>query len=392
MYQKKAIQVLANSTCELGFLATASGNENYNRVWSRDSAISALAVFLHQEVALYPVVRQSILTLANQQKENGLIPSNVGLDSAGDQIVSYGTLVGRVDAQTWWLIQSCLYLKVCQDAELKEELFPKIERTLALLEAWEFNARHLVYTPLGGNWADEYILSGYTLYDNMLRYLSLHLCAQVWPEQLKYQQKAAQVKTALLVNFTNKEQPSTHMLHPRSKAEFEAAKLPYFPAAFDAAQYLTQFDAAGNGLALLLGFENSNLSAYLSDFLSHPEIGFVPAFWPVITPQMAAWQLLRNQYNYNFKNAPYQFHNGGSWPVMSGILGLGLTLRSEGEMTACMKQQYAQFLSEVDQFNFSEFISVDDQQPGGKKDMCFSAAGYLFMCAEYQQIKSLLAL
>ncbi|MEY4992401.1 MAG: hypothetical protein RI948_1281, partial [Bacteroidota bacterium] len=119
MYQKKAIQVLAHSTCELGFLATASGNENYNRVWSRDSAISALAVFLHQEVALYPVVRQSILTLANQQKENGLIPSNVGLDSAGDQIVSYGTLVGRVDAQTWWLIQSCLYLKVCQDAELK---------------------------------------------------------------------------------------------------------------------------------------------------------------------------------------------------------------------------------------------------------------------------------
>lgn len=392
MYRKQAIQILAQSACEQGFLATASGNENYNRVWSRDSAITALAVFLHREESLYPTVKQSICTLAAQQKENGLIPSNVGMSASGELIVSYGTLVGRVDAQTWWIIQSCLYLKMSNDLALKSELHPKIERTLALLEAWEFNARDLVYTPLGGNWADEYILSGYTLYDNLLRYLALHLCAVLWPEHEKYQQKANLVRNAILVNFTNTAAPAAQILHPRSKTEWDAAAHPFLPAAFDAAQYLPYFDAAANGLALLLGFENNSLPNYVQAFLADPAVGIVPAFWPVITPDMPAWQLLRNQYNYNFKNTPYQFHNGGSWPVMSGVLSMGLRFCASANLADQMKASYESFLAQTDHFDFSEYISVNDQQPGGKKDMCFSASGYLFLCAEYQQIKSLLAL
>jgi hypothetical protein len=392
MFRKQAIQILAQSACEQGFLATASGNENYNRVWSRDSAITALAVFLHREESLYATVKQSICTLAAQQKENGLIPSNVGMSSSGELIVSYGTLVGRVDAQTWWIIQSCLYLKVSNDLALKSELHPKIKRTLALLEAWEFNARDLVYTPLGGNWADEYILSGYTLYDNLLRYLALHLCALLWPEHEKYQQKANLVRNAILVNFTNTAAPAAQILHPRIKTEWDAAAHPFLPAAFDAAQYLPYFDAAANGLALLLGFENNSLPNYVHDFLADPAVGFVPAFWPVITPDIPAWQLLRNQYNYNFKNTPYQFHNGGSWPVMSGVLSMGLRFCASANLADQMKESYERFLAQTDHFDFSEYISVNDQQPGGKKDMCFSASGYLFLCAEYQQIKSLLAL
>lgn len=392
MYREQALQVLKKSAGAQGFLATASGQENYNRVWSRDSAITALAIFLHRETTLYPVVKQSICTLAAHQKENGLIPSNVGMDANGELVVSYGTLVGRVDAQTWWIIQSCLYIKVCGDTAFKNELQPQIEQTLALLDAWEFNARQLVYTPLGGNWADEYILSGYTLYDNLLRYLCLLLCAQVWPENSQHLEKATKIRSALMVNFTITTTPEALLLHPRSKAEWVEAQHPFFAAAFDAAQYLPQFDAAANGIALLLGFENHNLSAYINAFLTDPTIGFVPAFWPVITPEAPAWNLLRNQFNYSFKNAPYQFHNGGSWPVMFGILGMGLRMTASAELTERMKLRYEHFLSEVDRFDFSEYICVTDQQPGGKKDMCFSAAGYLFLCAEYQQIKSLLAL
>jgi glycogen debranching enzyme len=169
MHRQQAIQVFAKSVHPLGFLAAAKAGENYERIWSRDSAITALAVLLSEETALYPAIKQSILTLGAQQKENGLLPSNVGLNQAGQFVVSYGTLVGRVDAQTWWVIQSCLYLRETQDVELAALLLPKIERTFSLLESWEFNNRHLVYTPLGGNWADEYILTGYTLYDNLLR-------------------------------------------------------------------------------------------------------------------------------------------------------------------------------------------------------------------------------
>ena len=392
MFEHQAIQVLTNSVHEKGFLASATAEENYGRIWSRDSAITAVAVLLHQQTQLYPVIKKSILTLAGQQKANGIIPSNVGFGPGGEPHVSYGTLVGRVDAQTWWIIQSCLYIKQTKDTELAEFLNPKINQTLELLEAWEFNGRHLVYTPLGGNWADEYILAGYTFYDNLLRYLALLLCAQVWPENECYIQKARHVKDALNVNFTNAVTPNTFLIHQRAKHKWQEAKRPYFPAAFDAAQYITQWDAAANGLALLLGFEKKDLFPFISELLHDPKIGYVPAFWPPIFSTDSEWGLLRDQYNYHFKNEPYHFHNGGSWPVMSGILSLGLTLRAEYKLASQIKDGYESFLTEKDELLFSEYIAMDQQLPGGKKALCFSAAGYLMMKADSQQIKSLFGL
>jgi hypothetical protein len=35
---------------------------------------------------------------------------------------------------------------------------------------WEFNNKGLLYVPLSGNWADEYITDGYVLYDQLLRF------------------------------------------------------------------------------------------------------------------------------------------------------------------------------------------------------------------------------
>ncbi|MFM7006329.1 MAG: glycoside hydrolase 100 family protein [Flavobacteriales bacterium] len=391
MYRHQAIQVFAKSVHPLGFLAAAKAGENYERVWSRDSAITALAVLLCQETALYPAIKQSILTLGEQQKENGLLPSNVGLNQAGQQVVSYGTLVGRVDAQTWWIIQSCLYLKETHDEELATLLLPKIERTLRLLEAWEFNNRHLVYTPLGGNWADEYILTGYTLYDNLLRYWALMLVAKIWPQHKDFSDKASAIRDALLVNFTKSNEPSTQLIHGRAKQVWEQNKKPYLPAAFDAAQYLTQWDAAANGLALLLGFKINGIEEYITHMLQDPTIGHVPAFWPVIKPTDPQWALLEQQYNYQFKNAPYHFHNGGSWPVMSGLLSLGLNLNGQQQIATQMRQHYELFLTQKDAVSFSEYINVNTQQPGGKKELCFSAAGYLFMSTTKHRIQTLLA-
>ena len=392
MFKQQAIQVLTKSVHTQGFLAAATAEQNYARVWSRDSAITAVAVLLHHQTHLYPAIQKSILTLAAHQKANGLIPSNVGFGPAGEPQVSYGTLVGRVDAQTWWIIQSCLYLKQTKDTKLAEFLNPKINQTLALLEAWEFNGRHLVYTPLGGNWADEYILAGYTFYDNLLRYLALLLCAQVWPENESYSKKAQDVKKGLLVNFTNSALPSAFLIHKNAKDVWQELKKPYFPAAFDAAQYLHQWDAASNGLALLLGFEKEGLFTYISTLLQDSKIGHVPAFWPPIYPSDPEWGLLKHQYNYEFKNEPFHFHNGGSWPVMSGILTLGLTLRAEHKLTSQIKNGYESFLTERDDLQFSEYIAIDQQLPGGKKELCFSAAGYLMMSADPQQIKSLFGL
>jgi hypothetical protein len=44
---------------------------------------------------------------------------------------------------------------------------------LTSFEAWEFNNKGLLYVPLSGNWADEYITDGYVLYDQLLRVWAL---------------------------------------------------------------------------------------------------------------------------------------------------------------------------------------------------------------------------
>lgn len=391
MYKEQAFRVLKNSSTAAGFLATATGNENYNRVWSRDSAITALAILLHEREELYPSVKASILTLAQQQNDQGLIPSNVAVAATENASVSYGTLVGRVDAQTWWLIQTCLYLSKTQDLELKTKLKAPAFQVLNLLDAWEFNARHLVYTPLGGNWADEYILSGYTLYDNLLRYWALKLCSSCWPEVQQLQQKILLVRNAIEHNFCSTKPTSEQTLHPRIFQTLQKQQIPFLPACFDAAQYTLQWDAAANGLALLLGFEIPGLTAYIKKFESEQQQLFIPSFWPVIQKQDAAWALLENQYNYQFKNEPYQFHNGGSWPVMSGILAMGLQKQST-ELARQIAQSYEQFLEQTDTFHFSEYISTNDFKPGGKQQMCFSASGYLFMCADPAQILAIFSL
>ena len=42
-------------------------------------------------------------------------------------------------------------------------MLPVVQRGLELLKAWEFNARGLIYMPLGGDWADEFVYHGYVL-------------------------------------------------------------------------------------------------------------------------------------------------------------------------------------------------------------------------------------
>jgi hypothetical protein len=52
----------------------------------------------------------------------------------------------------------------------------------------------------------------------------------------------------------------------------------------------------------------------------------LPAFWPVIQPGDSAWSALEANHLYGqIKNQPYTYHNGGFWPVLTGLYAVGLT-------------------------------------------------------------------
>ncbi len=69
----EAWRVLEGCAKPYGFVATAQDKDNYARLWSRDSAIAALAVLSNQHKELYPRVEQSISHLLDAVGVRGLL-------------------------------------------------------------------------------------------------------------------------------------------------------------------------------------------------------------------------------------------------------------------------------------------------------------------------------
>ncbi|MCA9221441.1 MAG: hypothetical protein KDA71_14020, partial [Planctomycetales bacterium] len=159
---RRALELMHECSTKHGFLATPTEQGNYRRIWGRDSAIIGLAAMLSEENDLIEECRLSLETLARYQGPHGEIPSNV--DPTTER-VSYGGTAGRVDADLWFVICCGEYWRHTGDDVFFDRMIEPLEKVRFLLGTWEFNTRGLLYIPPTGDWADEYLQSGYVLYD-----------------------------------------------------------------------------------------------------------------------------------------------------------------------------------------------------------------------------------
>ncbi len=374
----KIASILDQVSVPNGFLATAHSSDNYRRVWARDSAILSIALIVSDQSNYFEHIKKSITSLQKYQSETGAIPSNIPENESISQKPSFGSLVGRVDATTWWLIMAMNFIKKTSDTALKNEMEQAVFNALKVLECWEFNNRNLIYTPMGGNWADEYVISGYTLYDNLLRYWSLKLVAEVYEDE-KTAEKSELVKATILANFNPESSTNNLTIHPRIHHDFRSNSSAFWPMSFDPSGYQCTWDTAANALLLLLGFPAEKTIEAYETIAKNYGHHLVPAFYPVINESDKNWPLLKENYNYSFKNYPNHFHNGGSWPVMFGLLGMGFAFINEQSLTTLIYNEYLIKITENEEINFSEYINPITNQFGGMNDLCFSIAGYLFL-------------
>lgn len=387
MILKKAIETIQAATTDIGICATSIDSENYKRVWSRDSTMAGIAGCLAKDEAIITAFKCSLNTLANHQHSTGFIPSNVG----GPK-VSYGSLVGRVDATLWYIIGIGIYEKLFSDASFLEKHLLHLRKTIALTESWEFNGRHLIYTPISGNWADEYPIQGYTLYDNCLRLWGYRLLKDIFPKIIT-KRKITAIETAIKTNFWL-EKKDSEKYHPRLyETTLKQEENQYFAAGFTPSQYYRMFDAAGNGLAMLLNLTTKNqvisIAKYVESIFAELNQNLAPAFWPTIKKGSRLWEDLSLNYAYNFKNYPHHFHNGGIWPIMMGWLSMGFKMQQKQAIAAKMSDAY-DLISQEENYTFSEYIASDNFTPLGKTKMCFSAAGTIFMHAKTEEIEKII--
>lgn len=372
----KALELLKTVSSSQGFLASAQNISNYKRVWARDGVICGLAALASGDTDLIATFRTTLETLARNQHHNGTIPSNVMTNGAVVE-VSYGGLAGRVDAVTWFVIGICQYALFTKDTGFVKKYDSNIQKCLQLLEAWEFNNKGLLYVPLSGNWADEYITDGYVLYDQLLRVWALKSYNYFAKSEI-ITAKINTITTQLEINFT----PNATGEKYHERAYQEANIQNYMPCSFSPAGYKTQFDAFANSLALCLNigsleFQETILSYSLSLKAEMP-MQLLPAFWPPILESDLDWNLLKNNCKYEFRNYPNEFHNGGSWAMVNGFYGLALLAKGQNQEANQLLDAINEANARED-FSFYENFNSQTKAPNGVPLCAWSAAATVML-------------
>ena len=370
-----AIGLLKQLSTSHGFLASSIAADNYKRIWARDAMVCGVAsVLVHQE-ELLESFKQSLLTLAKYSHANGMIPSNVD-PLTGD--VSFGSLVGRIDANTWFVIGACLHFLHTKDAQTWATLKPKVTQTISYLKALEQNDRGWLYTPLSGNWADEYPVHGYTLYDNGLYLWAKRLWAKCNDSNIDQD-----IEAKTQSNFWPIAGASKQIYQEAAFQKVAKQGIDHFSAFILPGIYDTRFDAAANGLAMLLwplsSAQKQGIASTIDSFKNDIGTALVPAFWPIVNKDSPDWFLLESNYSYDFKNTPGNFHNGGVWPVWMGLFCLGLANNGMHKEVEKIIAAFTEVVLNNEAWNFQEYINPLTSSLGGKTQMGYTASGIVFM-------------
>ncbi len=361
----KAIELLHAASTPNGFVAAVHEEDNYRRIWTRDSALCGLAALSTGDAALKQTFKKSIETIFRNQHPTGFIPSNVS--PIGDN-VSYGSAVGRVDNHAWIIISACTYAHVQQETKWLLQFERNIEKSFALMEAWEFNARGLMYVPQSADWADEYHHHGYILYNQLLRLWALRCAAGCLPNN-EYAAEAQRVQGAIETYFNGQQ-------FYAAQAKRMWKETPYWKMGFNSSQLYTQFDLQANALALLLGIGDRNQQqktvAYISGLLNG---AMLPSFHPIIMEKDKEMSELKSNYAFRFRNYPFEFHNGGLWSVWNGFAALCIAPH-DSELATQLSEQVVLSCALKD-WDFNECHHGKTGEPIGVSKCAWSAAGLI---------------
>ncbi len=385
----QAVSLMRRCQTEDGFLATPTELDNYRRVWGRDGAIIGLAALLAEDSELINGCRRTLQTLVRYQGPHGEIPSNV--DPKTDR-VSYGGTAGRVDADLWFVICCGQYWRVTGDQGFLNEMLEPLESVRSLLAAWEFNTRGLLYIPPTGDWADEYVQSGYVLYDQLLylqaqrEYAAIHQCLHRTSDH-NLSERVTRLKHLIRANywFTDDDEMPDDVYHEvlyekgRRAAPHRGGF--YWMPFFSPVGYGYRFDAMANALVMLLDVADEaqceKVDDYISERIVHEKPMLLPAFDPVITPKDEEWDDLQMTFSHTFKNAPYEYHNGGLWPLVTAFYAASLAKRGKSDLA----ERYVEGIHAANRlekdgraWSFPEYLHGQTHTPAGTSPMGWSAA------------------
>ena len=359
----EAIHLLHALSGAHGIHASLSSTANYSAVFARDAVMAGVAGLMLEDAQITRSFVATLEHLRDLQGTEGQIASNYARRDGAPPLVSFGSLVPRLDAPLWYLIGVGLGSRA--GAINPEEFRPSVELVVRMLHGIEYNGRHLIYVPVGGDWADEYVYEGYILHDQVLRAWGLRLAGATY-QRTDWSDKAAQIDEAI------------------AAAYWPAGGEREFPlAAYSPARVFDVFDLATCSLLGVSGVAPA-LSPRALDWISAhylAESRLPPAFHPVIEPGHADWPALQRYQLHGFRNRPHEYHNGGIWMIWLGWLALALAQTGRGAEFTQLFDAVTARLSVTSGYGFEEYFHGSSGVAMGTPQMAYSATGVVFIHA-----------
>ena len=82
---------------------------------------------------------------------------------------------------------------------------------------------------------------------------------------------------------------------------------------------------------------------------------------------------------HGFRNRPYEYHNGGSWPIWLGWLALALAHTGRAPALAKLREVAAAQLTVTPTYGFEEYFHGATGHALGTPHMAYSATGIVFL-------------
>jgi hypothetical protein len=363
-YHAAAVSLLRSLTGPHGIRASESSHANYSAIFARDAVMAGIAGLLLQDTVITSGLVRTLEHLRRLQGAEGQVASNYVIRDGEPPQVSFGTLVPRVDAALWYLIGVGLGARggVLDASDHRDS----VRLVVRLLDAIEYNGRNLLYAPVGGNWADEYIYDGYVLHDQALRAWGLRLASATFGESA-WREKADRIEETIAAAFW--------------PANDEARRYPL--AAFSPTRVHDVFDLATCALLATSGIAPA-LGVRSLVFVGEQFLGrgvLPPAFHPVIDESHRDWPALARYHLHGFRNRPHEYHNGGVWMIWLGWLGLALARNNRSDDLRTLRDMVDARLRSLPEFAFEEYFHGRTGAPAGTKRMAYSATGIAFLDA-----------
>ena len=330
-YTRALGQLRANSSRH-GFLAAPHDRRNYRSIWARDGCLCAVAAYVSGDAALIDTARRTLRTLAAHQAPNGQVPSylQVGADDSLGEVNygGYGEVTG-IDSSLWFIFACHSVFRQAGEHEFVEHpLHDRYREVIRYLSSIDANSCGLLEIPIAGDWSDILNRSYHVLYDEVLWFRALFGCAELArdaghaDDATRYARMAEQVWLRLNEDF---------WWDSRETVERVAARymirnaLPQDPRLRYYQSHLTpflntwshRFDALANVLAALMGVAPADRVEAIVHGVQERGLDR-PYPLRVLDPPIRegdpdAYQLRLSD------EPPYQYHNGGIWPLAGGF-------------------------------------------------------------------------